>query len=94
MRTTKGSLESKQPEKIISKGAAPSVVLRLPESQETNNFYKTGTLNRNLALQTQSNRLPNDLADMLKDLENHKDIFQDDFESQAMKISKNVTNKV
>lgn len=65
--------------------------MRYPELLETNNFDKTGTLNRNLPLQTQTD---NDLADMLKDLENRKDIFQDDFESQTIKISKNVTNKV
>lgn len=65
--------------------------MRYPELVETNNFDKTGTLNRNLPLQTQTDT---DLADMLKDLENRKDIFQDDFESQAIKISKNVTNKV
>lgn len=91
MASNKNSLECKEPEKIISKGAAPSVVLRQPE---TSNFDKTGTLNRNLALQTQSDGLTNDLADMLKDLENRKDLFQDDFESQALKITKNVTNKV
>lgn len=89
MSSKKVSLESNKPEKIISKGAAPSV--RYPELVETNNFDKTGTLNRNLPLQTQTDT---DLADMLKDLENRKDIFQDDFESQAIKISKNVTNKV
>lgn len=65
--------------------------MRYPELVETNNFDNTGTLNRNLPLQTQTDT---DLADMLKDLENRKDIFQDDFESQAIKISKNVTNKV